>query len=119
MPNRRLTDEELGNANELLALIRDRIAELSGDDTKLKFAYNRKVSKELTYDERDKPVIRRKLKVLKRKTQEGKCAQCKEPLPERYTVLDRIQASLGYTPENTQLICEPCDRRIQNERRFA
>ena len=106
-------------ANELLDIIRERIAELSCSDTELRFALNRKISKELTYDERDKPMIRRKLKILKRKQQNGKCAQCDEPLPERYTVLDRFQALLGYTPENTQLICEPCDRRIQSQRGFG
>lgn len=118
MPNRQLTSEELVRANELLALIRDRIGHLSGDDTELRFAYNRKLSKELTYDERDKPIVRRKLKAFKRKQQDGKCPQCGELLPEKYAVLDRIRASGGYTADNTQLICEPCDRRVQKERGF-
>lgn len=118
MPNRRLTEVELLHANALLALVRDRIDWLSGDDLELRFAYNRKIAKELTYDERGKPIWRRKLKVLKRKTQDGKCAQCCEPLRERNAVLDRFRASEGYTEENTQLICESCDRRIQSERGY-
>lgn len=119
MPNRRLSADELAQANELLALIRERIGKLSAEDIELKFAYNRKIGKELSYDEREKPLRRRKLKVLKRKAQGDRCAQCGEPLPEKYAVLDRFQASLGYTAENTQLICETCDRRIQADRRFA
>lgn len=119
MTNRRLTISELEKANELLDHIRSCVDHLSAGDTELRFALNRKVAKELTYDEREKPAVRRKLKMVMRKLQDGLCAQCKEPLPARYTVLDRIQASLGYTPENTQVICETCDRRIQNERSFA
>src|SRR5579884_805949 len=116
MANRRLTEDELTQANTLLALIRERIGDLSGDDAELRFAYNRKIAKELTYDERGKPMWRRKLKAVKRKAQEGKCAQCGEALPERNAVLDRFRASAGYTAANTQLICEPCDRRIQTQR---
>lgn len=119
MSNRRLTDEELAHANSVLALVRQRIAELSGEDADLRFAYNRKIAKELTYDERGKPMWRRKLKALKRRSQDGNCAQCGEVLPERNAVLDRLHAPHGYTEANTQLICEPCDRRIQTERRFA
>ncbi len=73
MGNRHLTDEELTRANELLGWIRKRLDELSGGDTELRFAYNRKIAKELSYDERGKPVVRRKLKELKWKEQRGKC----------------------------------------------
>src|SRR5947209_1847020 len=108
MANRNLSPTELDHANDLLRLIRSRLKELSGDDPELLFAYRRKIAKELGYDERSKPMIRRKLKALKRKEQNGRCALCPEPLPEKYAVLDRVRASDGYTAENTRLICEPC-----------
>jgi ribosomal protein L37AE/L43A len=85
----------------------------------LLFAYRRKVAKELQYGERSGPMLRRRLKVQKRKEQNNKCAQCRERLPEKYTVLDRLEAAKGYTPENTRLLCEPCDRKIQAERGYA
>jgi hypothetical protein len=34
-------------------------------------------------------------------------------------VLDRLQAVDGYTPENTRLICNECDKKVQRERRYA
>jgi hypothetical protein len=71
MPNRRLTAPGLQLANELLARIRDNLELLSAGDPELLFAYRRKVFKELTYDERDKPMFRRKLKSVKRKEQGG------------------------------------------------
>lgn len=119
MPNRTLTTEELAHANDVLASIRERINSLSGDDAELRFAYNRKIAKELTYDERGKPMWRRKLKALKRKTQGGRCTECGSELPARNAVLDRLSAAAGYTEDNTRLICETCDRRIQAERHFS
>jgi hypothetical protein len=65
MPNRNLTPDELKNANDLLAEIRDRLIMLAGDDPLLLFAYRRKVMKELSYDERSKPGVRAKLKAMK------------------------------------------------------
>lgn len=53
MPNRNLTPDELKLANELLAGIRERLIKLAGNDPQLLFAYRRKVSKELSYDERE------------------------------------------------------------------
>ena len=38
---------------------------------------------------------------------------------EKYTVLDRLTASKGYTTENARLICEKCDREVQSERGYA
>lgn len=113
MPNRRLTPEELIKARMLLDAIRARLQELSSGDADLLFAYRRKVYKELTYDERDKPMVRRQLKAMKRGEQKGLCAICQESLPEKYCVLDRIEAAMGYTPENTHLICQTCDVQSQ------
>jgi len=119
MPNRRLTKEELQKANDLLGEIRARLDALSGHDSDLLFAFRRKVAKELGYDERSKPMARRKLKIQKRKDQGGMCPICSKPLPEKYTVLDRVNAAAGYTVENTRLIHEQCDRIVQHERGYA
>jgi hypothetical protein len=118
MPNRNLTAEELAEANRLLAEVRRRLTALAGDDAALLFAYRRKISKELVYDERRKPMIRRALKAKKREAQNGLCASCADPLPAKYCVLDRLDAAGGYTEANTRLICESCDRRVQAERAY-
>src|SRR3990170_6413755 len=78
------------------------IEAMSHGDKELLFAYRRKVFKELTYDERSKPNVRRKLKDQKWKEQRGLCAICGLELPERYTVLDRLNAAGGYIKENTR-----------------
>src|SRR3712207_5114546 len=71
LPNRRLAPEELARAQVLLDWIRAQLLSLSGGDPDLLFAYRRKVYKELTYDERDKPMVRRQLKAKKRFEQNG------------------------------------------------
>ena len=119
MSNRTLTPDQLEKANALLRDIRTRLIALAHDDLELLFAYRRKISKELGYDERSKPMLRRKLKAQKRKEQGGLCAICSKPLPEKYAVLDRLSASAGYTRQNTRLIHEQCDRLVQAERGFA
>jgi hypothetical protein len=119
MPNRQLTSEELVKANDLLKEIRGRLEEFANGDKELLFAYRRKVFKELTYDERDKPTARRKLKDQKRKEQRGLCAICGKPLPEKYTVLDRFNAVDGYTKENTRLIHSECDVAQQESKGYA
>lgn len=119
MPNRRLSEAELAVANKLLSSIRKRLATLSAGDPDLLFALRRKVAKELTYDERDKPMVRRALKRRMRKLQDGICPLCNKPLPETYCVLDRFDAQGGYVEGNVRLLCEPCDRQVQRERRYT
>jgi len=119
MPNRRLTPEELTEARALLDEIRCKLNDLSRGDRELLFAYRRKIYKELVYDERDKPMIRRALKTRKRKEQGGLCTVCNKELPDRYTVLDRLNAVDGYTPENTRLIHQQCDINSQISKRYA
>ena len=109
MANPRLTPAQLDVARTLLDLVRARLADVSGGDKELLFAYRRKIYKELMYDERSKPMVRRRLKQLKMKEQEGLCPLCNEPLPERGAVLDRFRAVEGYTPDNTRLIHSACD----------
>jgi ribosomal protein L44E len=119
MPNRQLTKEELEKLfAPLLKEVRDRLSILSGGNGDMQWALRRKLSKELTYDERGGPMQRRKLKELKRAEQDNKCTVCAVSLPAKYAVLDRIETMKGYTPENTRLICQACDTRVQQERGY-
>lgn len=114
MPNRQLSQAEIEKLfAPLLAEVRIRLAELSDGDEDLLWALRRKLFKELTYDERGKPMQRRKLKELKRAEQDNKCASCGKSLPAKYIVLDRIEAMKGYTPDNTRLLCQACDIQVQ------
>lgn len=119
MPNRNLSAAELVQANGILDRLRDEMAAVANGDQELLFALRRKVAKELSYDERSKPMERRKLKLAKRLQQNGRCAVCQQKLPPSYNVLDRFRAADGYTAENTRLICEACDRKVQASRRYA
>jgi hypothetical protein len=103
----------LRQANELLALVRGRLDELSRGDPLLLFAYRRKVAKELGYDERGKPAHRNKLKALKWGLQGRKCAHCGDEMPLKYSELDRKNAADGYTEENTELVHDRCHRERQ------
>lgn len=82
------------------------------------FAYRRKVQKELNYDERGKPDHRKKLKAFKIGEQHGLCAICRKPLPEKYAVLDRLNAMDLYTKSNTRVLCTDCDTAVQTERGY-
>lgn len=117
--NRTLNEAELAQARTLLADIRTLIAGIAGDDEGLRFALNRKVYKELSYDERGKPNARQSLKARQIKAQDGKCAACTQPLPETDTVLDRLLAQTGYVEGNVRVLCRRCDLKIQRERGFA
>lgn len=120
MPNRQLTAVELQEVfRPILQEVRARLRDASGDDDALHWALRRKLTKELMYDERGKPMHRVKLKALKRGEQGGKCALCPRELPERNAVLDRLEAMKGYTQENTRLLCPDCDHQVQVERGFA
>jgi ribosomal protein L44E len=120
MANRRLTAKELDELfYPLIAEVRDRLGKLCGNDPVLFWALRRKLAKELTYDERGKPMHRKALKVKKRLEQNDRCATCSCELPESNVVLDRLNAMDGYTAENTRLICRDCDYKIQTERKFA
>lgn len=119
MPNRQLTADELEKLfAPLMTEVRQRLTQLSGDDEDLHWALRRKLFKELTYDERGKPMQRRKLKELKRADQDNKCRRCSTSLPAKYAVLDRIEAMKGYTMENTRLLCQACDTQVQIERGY-
>jgi hypothetical protein len=113
MPNRNLDADELKRANDLLANIRSRLNELANGDPLLLFAYRRKIFKELIYDERGKPGARRELKALKWGEQNGKCTHCGKDLPPKGSHLDRKEAVVGYTAENTELVHSECHQARQ------
>ncbi len=120
MPNRQLTKKETEELfRPLYQSVTARLQELSGGESDLLWALRRKLAKSLIYDERGTPMQRRRLKLLKREEQQGLCAVCREPLPERDAILDRSEAMRGYTLENTRVLCRDCDLRIQTERNFA
>jgi hypothetical protein len=119
VPNRNLTPDELKQASELLAEIRQRLITLAAGDPLLLFAYRRKVAKELGYDERGKPGVRKQLKALKWGQQQGKCAHCQQDLPLSYSELDRKNAADGYTVENTELVHAKCHEERQATKGYA
>jgi len=98
--------------------VREKLVHLARGDNELHWALRRKLAKELTYDERSRPGDRVKLKAFKRGQQDNRCALCSCDLPEKYAILDRVEAMKGYTPENTRLICRECDERVQKERGY-
>ncbi len=118
MANRQLTAAELEVVRPLLDRIRAEIDELATGDPELQFAIRRKIYKEMTYDERGKPMHRKMLKAKKWMQQKGKCAICEGELPEKYAVLDRLEAIGGYSVENTRLICTSCDSAHQESKGY-
>jgi hypothetical protein len=122
MPNRQLTPDELKTLfAPLFADIRGKLKSLSGGDAALLFALRRKLFKELSYDERGKPMHRKLLKAAKYAEQLGKCANCGGDLEQlgKNSVLDRAEAIKGYVAENLRLLCHSCDRELQAERKYS
>lgn len=119
MSHRRLTPTEAATANALLSEIRERIATIAAGDEAVVWAVRHKIYKELMHEERGKPLARRVLKEAKRKAQGGLCTVCHEQLPEKNSVLDRLEAMKGYTMENTRLLCPSCDTRLQAEKVYS
>jgi hypothetical protein len=91
----------------------------SGGDSKLLWALRRKLAKELIYLERGTPIRRKKLKQQKFIEQKGVCAICGRELPERGAELDRADAFLGYTPQNTRLVHHECHVADQQKKNYA
>lgn len=105
MPNPRLSEEQRREADQPLARIRQWIDDRSGDNPDLRFAYLRRIWKQLEYDERGKPANRKRLKKMKHQEQGGRCGRCGEALPSRGSELDRHEAKDGYTRQNTRWLC--------------
>lgn len=119
MANRRLTIEELAHARKVLESIRKRLEKLSGGHADLLFAYRRKVSKELIYDERKKPNDRRKLKKSMWDAQGGKCAHCGKDMPLKRSELDRREAAKGYVAANVELVHAHCHHERQEAKGYT
>jgi hypothetical protein len=109
----------LKRASKLLADIRKGLTELAAGDPLLLFAYRRKITKELSYDERGKPGARKLLKTLKWGQQGRKCAHCGVEMPLKNSELDRKNAADGYTEENTELVHHSCHQERQASKRYA
>ncbi len=118
MANSQLNQKQLSKANELLNKIRKEINTLTNNNPELIFAFRRKIYKELIYNERGKPMKRKKLKEGLWKKQKGLCSKCKQKLSEKGAVLDRIKAIRGYNEKNVNLICPQCDKKIQEKRGY-
>jgi hypothetical protein len=124
MQNGRLSNDQLSTARQILAEVRQRMTEAAGGDQRFAFALRRYVYKKLSYDERDNPARRTKLKLQKLVDQDGKCGYPRCPTPDvRMTKedepeLDRLDAIKGYTRENTMLMHHGCHRLSQKERGF-
>lgn len=119
MPNRILTDDERKALFvPLFEEVQRKLELMSNGDAGLLWALRRKLAKELVYGERSKPMHRKMLKLKKMAAQRGICAVCGKDLPEKNSILDRLEAMGGYTIENTRLICPECNFRIQEERGY-
>jgi ribosomal protein L44E len=119
MPNRQLTSEEREVAKRILNETKQRISALSKNDADLEWSMRRYIYKQLIYGERRPPMVRRALKTKLRSKQNGLCPLCGEQLPEKNAVLDRLEAMKGYTEDNTRLLCPSCDKKVQEQRRYA
>jgi hypothetical protein len=118
-PNRRLTPDEHECARRILETARAEMNNVAAGDRELLFALRRYILNRLIHDERGTPMQRRKLKQKKVAEQNGQCAICRNPLPKRNSVLDRIVAVDGYTEANTRVLCPECDGSVQAERKFS
>src|SRR2546430_7602510 len=95
--NRILSDTELREVfAPLFAQVVAKIEEGAAGDPGMLFALRRKLSKELEYLERGKPMQRRAIKRRKLLEQGGLCAECGQTLSGDEPELDRTEAILGY-----------------------
>ena len=120
MANPQLTPEQRDTLFAPMFLrTKQELERLAGGDSRLLWALRRKLTKELMYLERSTPAARTKLKMKKWIEQRGICPVCSELLPEKNADLDRIEAFLGYTPENTRLVHHECHIQEQKKKKYA
>jgi hypothetical protein len=103
-----LSEPDRLKARAILDDLRAKIDDVASGDEALRFQIKRYIAKRLEFDERGTPTHRRRLKQQKRESQRGLCASCEEELPERGAELHRARAIIGYTVENTSLLCPRC-----------
>jgi hypothetical protein len=115
-----LTDEQRARAVEILENTRQAIANEAGGDPLLEFAMRRYIYVRLSYDERGKPMQRRKLKAKLFDLQQGRCPLCGESIVTLgETELHRAEASAGYSEENVSLVHHACHRKQQADKNSA
>jgi hypothetical protein len=114
-----LTDEQLASTRKLLEIVRAELEKVANGDLKVLFHARRYLQKRLEFDERGTPADRTKLKLTLMAKQQGKCAECGEPLPARDSELDRADAMLGYTEGNCRLVHHHCHRKAQAARNYS
>lgn len=120
MPNPQLSPQQREQLfAPLFAYVRQELDRLAGGDPKLLWALRRKLAKELVYLERGKPSQRKRLKDRKYVEQVAFCAICGDILPFKDIDLDRKEAFLGYTAENTRLVHRKCHREEQAKKKYA
>jgi hypothetical protein len=120
MPNPQLTSEQRQTLFAPLFLrTKEELERLSGGDPRIQWALRRKLAKELVYLERSTPAARTKLKMKKWIEQKGICPVCLQLLPEKNAELDRVEAFLGYVPENTRLVHHECHISEQAKKKYA
>lgn len=120
MPNPMLSKEDREHLfkplfEEIVSMI---VEAADGDEDRL-WALRRKIAKELNYLERSRPSDRTRLKKLMRAKQNGLCAICEEPLPDKGSELDRFVAKLGYVVSNVRLVHHECHIKDQELKRYA
>lgn len=120
MSSPRLTPQQRDELfKPLFEIVKGELDRLSDGDLKVLWSLRRKLAKELMYLERGRPMDRRKLKNQKFADQKGLCGICGKPLPERGAELDRFDAFLGYTTENTRLVHHECHVEDQKSKNYA
>jgi hypothetical protein len=83
MADPRLTPDQPDLARVLLDEVRARLVDLRGGSKELQFAHRRNICNELMHDERNEPMVRRRLKQLKMKEQEALPALRRAPARAR------------------------------------
>jgi len=120
MANPQLTAEQRKNLfGPLFLSVKQELERLAAGDARLLWALRRKLAKELEYLERGTPSYRKRLKEQKYSDQVAFCAICGDILPFKDIDLDRIEAYLGYTRENTRLVHHKCHRAEQAKKKYA
>jgi len=120
MSTPRLTDVQRAELFEpLFATTRAELDRLSADDPRVLWALRRKLTKELIYLERGTPQMRTALKRRKMVAQNGICPLCRQKLPPSGAELDRAEAFLGYTDENTRLVHHGCHVTDQQRKKYT
>jgi hypothetical protein len=114
-----LSGDQLAAVRNLVERVCAELEHIAAGDQETLFHARRYVQKRLEFGERSTPAKRKKLKLTLMARQQGKCAECGEPLPSRYSELDRQSALLGYAEENCRLVHHDCHRKEQAARNYS